>query len=114
MAEHKKLSKKLNNRRLTRQQEAFCVLVAQGMPPTEAVEQIYRDNSSPSRWARELLDSAKITDRIEVLENHRQTIAALNRDWLTIKALDVADESREDGKYSAAVSGLRLLATFRA
>jgi len=58
MASKRKLSTKLNHRRLTRQQEAFCVLVAQGTPPTEAVEQIYPDNSSPSRYARELLDSA--------------------------------------------------------
>lgn len=108
MTEQTKLSKTLNHRRLTRQQEAFCVLVAQGNPPTEAVEQIYPDNSAPSRYAGELMRSEKVTNRIEALENQRETIAALNRDSLTIKALDVADEAREDGKYSASISGLRL------
>lgn len=40
MANNGNMSKKLNHRRLTRQQEAFCVFVAQGTPPTEAVEQV--------------------------------------------------------------------------
>ena len=109
MASKHKLSKKLNLRGLSRQQEAFCVLLAQGTPPTEAVEQIYPDNTRPSRYARELLDSAKVTDRIEVLENQRSVIAELNRDSLTMRALEIEGLATEDGKYSAGVSALRLV-----
>ena len=109
MATNGKMSKKLNHRRLTRQQEAFCVLVTQGTPPTEAVEQLYPDNTRPSRYARELLDSTKVTNRIQVLENQRDVIRELSRDSLTVEALDVAGAAKENGKYSAAVSGLRLV-----
>ena len=79
------------------------------MPPTEAVEQFYPDNTRPSRSARELLDSAKVTDRIEVLENQRNVIAELNRDSLTVRALEIEGLATEDGKYSAGVSALRLV-----
>ena len=109
MSDPPKLSKKLNLRGLSKQQEAFCVLVAQGTPTTEAVEQVYPDNSSPSRYARELQDSAKVTNRIEVLENQRNLIAELNRDSLTVRALEIEGLATENGKYSAGVSALRLV-----
>ena len=96
MISKRNLSAKLNFRGLSKQQEAFARSVADGMPPTEAAEQIYPDNTRPSRYARELLDSTKETDRIEVLEIQRNRIRELNRDSLTISALDVASEARED------------------
>ena len=108
MGKKHSLSGKPNHRRLTKQQEAFCELVALGTPPTEPFENIYPDNSALSCQAGELMLSEKVTNRIQALEEQRDRIRELNRDSLTIKALDVADDARADGKYSASVSGLRL------
>ena len=110
MASKRKLSTKLDFRGLSKQQEAFAQLVADGMPITEAVSQVYSETATPSAYGRELLNNPKVAARIEHLENQRDRIRELNRDSLTVKALDVADEARENQKYSASISGLRLAA----
>ena len=110
MAERKKLSKKLNHRRLTKQQEAFCKLVAlEDVPVTDAVQRVYRDMQHVSAYGRTLRRNPKICSRIDQLRAQRETIARLSRDSLTVAALQTAEAAREDKSYSAAVSGLRLV-----
>lgn len=108
MASKHKLSTKLDYRGLSRQQEAFARLVADGMQVTEAVAQIYSDSASPSAYGRELLNNRKVAVRIEALQEQRDRIRELTRDTLTIKTLDTVDLAIEDKKYSAAFTGLRL------
>ncbi len=110
MASNLRLSKKLDARGLSKQQEAFCELLAPGVPITEAVEQVYPDNNSASRRAGALLKSSKVRERIRVLETQRETIAAVNRDSLTVRAVEIEGLATEDGKFSAGVSELRLAA----
>lgn len=109
MAERKSLSKALNHRRLTKQQESFCRLVADGTPVTESVRTVYVSMTRPASYGSNMMKIGKVKARIEELTKQRDTIRELNRDSLTIKALDVADEAREDGKYSASISGPRLV-----
>ncbi|MCI0776009.1 MAG: hypothetical protein J4N97_09810 [Chloroflexi bacterium] len=108
MATKCKLSTKLDLRGLSKQQEAFARLVADGKPVTEAVGQIYSESASPSACGRELLNNPKVAARIEHLRYQRDRIRELTRYSLTVKSLDFADAAQENGKYRAAVSGLRL------
>ena len=97
-----------NHRGLTRQREAFCQLVARGELPTEAAAQIYPDINSPASYGSTLLESGRVVDRIEILEKQFQTIAELNRDSLTVEAIETARHARSKEKFSASISGLRL------
>ena len=110
MASRQRLSTNLDFRGLSKQQEAFARLVADGMPVTEAASQIYSDSASPSAYGRELLNNRKVAARIEQLQHQRETIAALNRDSLTVRALEIEGLATEDKKFIAGVSALRLAA----
>lgn len=50
----------------------------------------------------------KVTLRIEQLQERRDLVAGLNRSELTADAVEIAGEAREAGKFSAAVSAVRL------
>ena len=109
MAEQKKLSKALNHRRLTKQQESFCRLVADGTPVTESVRTVYVSMTRPASFGSNMMKIGKVKARIEELAKQRQTIANLSRDSLTVAALETAESARDDKSYSAAISGLRLV-----
>ena len=96
-----------NHRGLTRQREAFCQLVARGEGPADAVGQLYPD-ARATTYSSELMANPSVAARIEILEQQFQTIAELNRDSLTVEAIETARHARSKEKFSASISGLRL------
>ena len=103
-----KLSTRRNHRGLTRQREAFAQLVARGELPTAASEKVYSELTNHATYGGALMRDSRVQERIEILEKQFQTIAELNRDSLTVEAIETARDARAKEKFSASISGLRL------
>ena len=102
------VSTRLDSRGLTQQREAFCQLVARGKAPTDAADEVYPDISSPASYGSVLMSTPTVVNRIETLEKQFILITELNRDALTVEAIETARHAREKEKFSASISGLRL------